>query len=294
MEKSPGPSTEKMVLLSTRVAAATVATRVPLFVMCAAALTPPPAAMDVWRPTFDDVDRISWGRPAKRKGTGSRGTPHRLNEEERLLYDMARSKGFVEIAGSGWRRQRSDAPLCNTYRSWCDACAQPAIVLHKSSDGIDTVVLDISPLRTPEAFETAAAFSLSLETATGGWIDAEGAAPDPTEAAGAAAGAHGAGAHGAGEEARVLADAEASAEDILSGRADAFQTEPIHRLPRYHVAWQRPRPEGKALCKLLAQQWRTAQTAKKGGGGAKGMKKARGAPQVKPGASRRHGGYGIG
>ena len=176
-------------LLSTRVAAAAVATRVPLFVMCAAALTPPPAATDVWRPTFDDVDRISWGRPAKRKGTGSRGTPHRLNEEERLLYDMARSKGFVEIAGSGWRRQRSDAPLCNTYRSWCDACAQPAIVLHKSSDGIDTVVLDISPLRTPEAYETAAAFSLSLETATGGWIDAEGAAPDPTEAAGAAAGA---------------------------------------------------------------------------------------------------------
>lgn len=27
------------------------------------------------------------------------------------------------------------------------------IALHKSSDGIDTVVVDLSPLRTPEAFE---------------------------------------------------------------------------------------------------------------------------------------------
>ena len=38
-------------------------------------------ASTVWRPTIDDVDRISWGRPAKRKGTGSRGVPHRLNDE---------------------------------------------------------------------------------------------------------------------------------------------------------------------------------------------------------------------
>jgi len=45
----------------------------------------------------DDVDRISWGKPAKKKSTGSRGVPHRLNEEERNLYDMARRKGFVEI-----------------------------------------------------------------------------------------------------------------------------------------------------------------------------------------------------
>ena len=28
------------------------------------------------RATKDDVERISWGKPAKRKGTGSRGTQH--------------------------------------------------------------------------------------------------------------------------------------------------------------------------------------------------------------------------
>jgi hypothetical protein len=86
-------------------------------------LVRPSAATEVWRPTTDDVDRISWGRPAKKKGTGSRGVPHRLNSDERVLYDLARRKGFLEISGSGWRKQRSDAPLANTYRSWCDAVA---------------------------------------------------------------------------------------------------------------------------------------------------------------------------
>ena len=81
------------------------------------------AASECWRPTLDDVDRISWGKPAKKKGTGSRGVPHRLNSDERVLYDLARRKGFLEISGSGWRKQRSDAPLANTYRSWCDAVA---------------------------------------------------------------------------------------------------------------------------------------------------------------------------
>eukprot|EP00965_Chrysotila_dentata_P229598 6197278-Pleurochrysis_carterae.AAC.1 len=53
---------------------------------------PPVAAMKCWRPTLDDVERISWGKPAKRKGTGSRGVPHRLNdgEEGRLEYETPR------------------------------------------------------------------------------------------------------------------------------------------------------------------------------------------------------------
>ena len=61
----------------------------------------PAGATECWRPTADDVDRISWGKPAKKKMTGSRGVPHRLNDEERRLYDFARRKGFVEIGGSG-------------------------------------------------------------------------------------------------------------------------------------------------------------------------------------------------
>ena len=80
-----------------------------------------------WRPTVDDVVRISWGKPAKKKGTGSRGVPHRLNQDERVSFDFACKKGFVEIDGSGWRKQRRDAPLANTYRSYCDARAQPVV-----------------------------------------------------------------------------------------------------------------------------------------------------------------------
>ncbi len=45
-----------------------------------------------WRPSIDDVDSISWGGPAKVRGTGSRKIPHRLNAEERGLYDLAKKK----------------------------------------------------------------------------------------------------------------------------------------------------------------------------------------------------------
>ena len=58
--------------------------------IAASLLEPPVAATDVWRPTPDDVDRISWGKPAKRKGTGSRGIPHRLNDEVRRSAGLHR------------------------------------------------------------------------------------------------------------------------------------------------------------------------------------------------------------
>lgn len=63
------------------------------------------AATDCWRPSLDDVDRISWGRPAKKKGTGSRGVPHRLNNEVR--WDISRLRGAGSereegITGRGW------------------------------------------------------------------------------------------------------------------------------------------------------------------------------------------------
>ena len=112
----------------------------------------PAAEMNCWRPTADDVDRISWGKPAKKKTTGSRGVPHRLNEEERVIYDMARRKGFVEVVGSGWRKERRGAPLVNTYRNWCDARGVPVVYVFKGREGVDEVVLDLSPLRLPQRF----------------------------------------------------------------------------------------------------------------------------------------------
>ena len=272
-----------------------------------AGLTPPVAATDCWRPTMDDVDRISWGRPAKKKGTGSRGVPHRLNDEERSIFDAARKKGFVEIAGSGWRRQRSDAPLVNTYRSWCDARGVPAIYVHKSSDGIDEVVADLSPLRTPlGGFDEAAVFCLA--EAPDGVVEFEGRpeemeeeemeeAGEAGEAAFDAAAGETAATAEIGAETSPHADETLDASPLpmfeLSALADAYREQPIHRLPMYAVAWVRPRPEAKAHARLLAQRLGTAEAAKKGGGD-KGRVKAKGAPRVKPGKSRRSGGYGIG
>eukprot|EP00965_Chrysotila_dentata_P120080 3971983-Pleurochrysis_carterae.AAC.1 len=87
--------------------------------------------------------------------------------DERKLFDLARRKGFVEIEGSGWRRQRSDAPLVNTYRNWCDAKGEPAIYVHKARDGMDDVVVDLSPLRTPGTFKAAARYCLRVAAASG-------------------------------------------------------------------------------------------------------------------------------
>ena len=108
------------------------------------------------RPSKDDVDRISWGKPSKKKGVGSRGTPHRLNEAERAEYDRAKARGYVEVAGSAWRKERRDAPLLNTWRNWCDAVAIPSISVQKGTD-VDLVVVDLSPLRRPDVLEVAAA-----------------------------------------------------------------------------------------------------------------------------------------
>lgn len=107
------------------------------------------APTKVQRPSRDDVERISWGKPSKRKGVGSRGVPHRLNNDERLLYDMAKRKGWLEIEGSGWRSERREAPIVNTWRNWCDALARPSIVLHKPR----TLCVDLSPLRHPAVFD---------------------------------------------------------------------------------------------------------------------------------------------
>jgi hypothetical protein len=108
--------------------------------MCAAKPLSGRASQDPkgqWRPTVDDVIRISWGKPANKKGTGSRGVPHRLNEDERRAFDAAVRKGFLESAGSGWRKQRRDSPLLNTFRSFCDA------KVRNSFQGVDYFDLSI-------------------------------------------------------------------------------------------------------------------------------------------------------
>lgn len=44
------------------------------------------------RPSLNDVESLSKGNAARQRGTGSRQVPHRLNTEERKLYDLAKDK----------------------------------------------------------------------------------------------------------------------------------------------------------------------------------------------------------
>ncbi|CAB9510271.1 expressed unknown protein [Seminavis robusta] len=219
------------------------------------------SSREVWRPNKQDVERISWGKPAKKKGTGSRGVPHRINRDERFLFDQARTKGFLEVAGSAWRSQRRDAPLLNTYRSWCDACAKPSIVLHKSSTGVDdAVVVDISTLRLELASEFQAVADACMQQQSGGSIRNQG------------------GVHEVNDE--ELKDTETQS-------SDAWETRPIYQLPPYCIVWDSlQRSDAKVLAKTLAMFCRTADKGRE--------KKSKKPVGVKPGKGRRHGGYGIG
>ena len=217
---------------------------------------------DTWRPTVNDVERISWGKPAKKKGTGSRGVPHRLNEEERAMFDRARQKGFLEVAGSGWRSQRREAPLLNTYRSLCDARGQVSIVLNKGNTGVDDLVVDLSPLRNPGMFDEIA--KACLEHQNGGQVVAQ--ENDTSESS------------QNGEE------VDGELEEVSTSESP-WKNRPIYQLPPYCIAWELPRAEAKALGKKMSELFDTAD------GNKAPSKKPVG---VKAGKSRRHGGYGIG
>eukprot|EP00986_Skeletonema_menzelii_P017243 scaffold18456_cov155-Skeletonema_menzelii.AAC.5 len=219
---------------------------------------------DCWRPDVRDVERISFGQPAKKKGTGSRGIPHRLNEDERRSFDQARRQGFLQVTGSAWRSQRRDAPLLNTYRSLSDARGKPAIVLHKlsptsSGDNEDKLVVDLSPLRFPEDFDT-----------VGNELKAIVQAEYNLESF-----------MYSGEEEE---DSEDEGLDIVETE-DQYETRPIYQLPPFLVGWNVSRQDGKKIGKYLAETFDTIEKS------ASNSKKQRG---VKPGKGRRSGGYGIG
>ena len=217
-----------------------------------------------WRPDVRDVEKISWGQPAKKKRTGSRGTPHRLNEEERRAFDQARRNGYLQVTGSAWRAQRRDAPLLNSYRSLCDARAKPMIVLHKlrpsggGTENIDKLVVDASPLRLPRDYQM-------LELRLGQVIFAE---------------------FGIKCESRdedLTSDEEDDDEE--DEEEDANELRPIYQIPSHLIIWNVDRQQGKQLGKYLGSLFKTAEpknsSAKKPNGN-------------KPGKGRRSGGYGIG
>ena len=211
------------------------------------------------RPSKDDVERISWGKAAKKKGTGSRGVPHRLNDEERKAFEVAKRKGFVETAGSGYRQERADAPLVNTWRNWCDAVAKPCVAVHKGIP--DTIVVDLSPLRTQESFDDIAMDLMKTEP---------------------------------GAEILFSPSLEKENDDdaasVVPEEGDSWVSRPIHQLPRHELLWTpADRSAAKALAKRVAVDFFDFPVVN-GPISSSSSKK----PKVKAGKARRHGGYGIG
>lgn len=225
------------------------------------------ARQDCWRPDVRDVENISWGQPAKKKGTGSRGIPHRLNQEERLAFDQARRQGFLQVTGSAWRSQRRDAPLLNSYRSLMDARGRPVIVLHKMSpnsssvvsDSSDRLIVDLSPLRLPMEF---ARIEHVLEERLLAEFNVTSQQLDSDE-----------------EEITI----ESAIDEQLYD--DGWETRPIYQLPPYSVSWDVSRQQGKLIGKYLGNLFENVEEK------ATTSKKPQG---VRPGKGRRHGGYGIG
>mmetsp|Transcript_15423 Transcript_15423/g.31700 ORF Transcript_15423/g.31700 Transcript_15423/m.31700 type:complete len:319 (+) Transcript_15423:70-1026(+) len=264
-----------------------------------------------WRPTVDDVIRISWGKPAKQKGTGSRGVPHRLNTDERDLFDRGVVKGFIEVPGSGWRKERRDAPLVNTFRSYCDAKGQPFIAVMKEATGVDSVVVDLSPLRAPSEFDsiTAAAVESVIECVAeyqaqplldnqDHYLEEEAGVQACEEFEG---------------EEEAAADSSEREEENLAGfkegvadKEDDIQwmSLPIYRLPTRTCGWVLPRQGAKKLAKQLASHFETSSIQGTNTAQSKDKRKTRaplpggsrekGMPKITPGKSRRSGGYGIG
>jgi len=104
----------------------------------------------VFRANLDDVENLSYGKGAKKqRGTGSRFTCHRLNRDERHLYDLAKRDGLLTVRGNGYRKERKGSPVWNTHRQRCDALEELCVVVEKRPD-IDRVVIDFSTLRVPD------------------------------------------------------------------------------------------------------------------------------------------------
>ena len=105
---------------------------------------------NVFRPHLDDVERLSQGKGAKKqRGTGSRMVCHRLNQDERKLYEFAKQASILTMRGTMYRKNRKGSPLSNIFRQRCDALEEICIIIEKRTD-LDTVLIDFSTLRVPD------------------------------------------------------------------------------------------------------------------------------------------------
>lgn len=175
------------------------------------------------RPSLDDVERLSHGQAAKKRGTGSRNICHRLNEMERKEFDLAKKMGFVQLRGTGYRRERKGSPLANIHRQLCDALGRPCIEVHRGlgTDATDEVVVDLSPYRPVGPVELDAAWEVC--------VSLEKELMPPTEAAAAPA--------AAAVASPTEAEGVPAAVDVVTGEGG----EEVVALPALRALWEQTR-----------------------------------------------------
>lgn len=118
------------------------------------------------RPSLDDVERLSKGQAATRKGKGkgSRKVCHRLNEMERKEFDLAKQRGYLQLRGTGYRKERKGSPLANIHRQLADAKIKPCIQIQRGSgvNAYDIIAIDVSTLRSKAYFKALVSFLLEI------------------------------------------------------------------------------------------------------------------------------------
>ena len=204
----------------------------------------------------DDVIRLSRGQPAKKKGYGSRGVCHRLNENEQEAFGRAERLGFVTLEGTGYRRGRKGSPLGNIHRQWCDARAKPQIILCKASGGrtLDNIIVDLAPLRANALSEDKSVVNEHLSewkeqiftaAKNSGMILQSEYIEDSTETLTMEY-----------DDPRDLEDGDVELFDVID--VTTWASEPIWRLPSISVGvFEGQRAAAKQMAKELATQWST-------------------------------------
>ncbi|GMH74499.1 hypothetical protein TrLO_g15849 [Triparma laevis f. longispina] len=196
----------------------------------------------------DDVLRLSRGQPAKVKGKGSRGVPHRLNSEERAEFERSERRGYLRIDGTGYRRERKGSPLANVWRQHCDSINKPTIIMMKASGragggrteiGDDSVVLDWSTLRDPSNEETRRSIEENV---------AKAAAANNLQL-----------------KALDDDDEEVTPSNVLIDPAFKWDVDPIWKLPALNLRYEGQRPSAQAMCKALANDFDTMKRDEEGG-----------------------------
>lgn len=73
--------------------------------------------------TKDDVEKLSRGMATPSR-SGSRATPHRLTQKERILFEAAKKHGFLKIPLTGTR-----VNVENIYLKWCEASGVTPVMI---------------------------------------------------------------------------------------------------------------------------------------------------------------------